>query len=332
MATSRQTASQSARRRDDADSLAVCIAIPTYNRERVLVDTIEQVLALAPAADEVLVIDQTPAHETETEAYLRARHEAGQLRWIVQEAPNLPAARNRAIKETRCDILIYIDDDVELPADFVAAHRRNYTDSRVAAVAGRVVQPGLTFPKRSVWPRLMDHRFFRLDSAERREGIATFRGCNHSLRVVSLASIGGYDTNYIGWAYREEGDVALRLYKAGELIVFDPDAWLKHLATPSGGCRLQRDHKPLPEWQVSFPATYFAMRHLFPNRWFWSDVLLENVRRYVLRRRNIVRPWRLLWAGLSYLYAVFRAAQVCMMSSPNGPSALACAQEQNQGM
>ena len=35
------------------NKLTVSVAIPTYNREQVLIDTIEQVLAQNPPADEV---------------------------------------------------------------------------------------------------------------------------------------------------------------------------------------------------------------------------------------------------------------------------------------
>ena len=55
--------------------LSVSVAIPTYNRERVLIDTIEHVLAQNPPADEVLVIDQTEEHEPETADFFAGRLE-----------------------------------------------------------------------------------------------------------------------------------------------------------------------------------------------------------------------------------------------------------------
>ena len=294
------------------DRPSVCVAIPTYNRERVLVDTIKQVLAQDPPSDEVLVIDQTDEHEPETEKYLAGADKAKKIKWIRQRRPNLPGARNRALEETQCDVLIFIDDDVELPTDFVEKHKRNYSDSSVVAVAGRIIQDGLSVPARKKWPRIMDYRFFPLNFTKRVEGIASFRGCNHSVRVNALAKIGGYDTNYIGWAYREDSDVAIRLWKADGRIIYDPDAGLKHLATPTGGCRLKVNKKPLSEWKVSFPATYFAFRHLFPIYWFWYDLFIGNVRRYIFRKENVLRPWRLPFAILSYCYSFLLAAWLCM--------------------
>lgn len=291
--------------------ITVCVAIPTYNRERVLVDTLEQVLVQDSPADEVLVIDQTEEHELETRSYLDNADKAGRIRWIKYSPPNLPAARNRALAETRCHVIIFIDDDVVLPPLYVENHRKNYADSRVVAVAGRIIQ-AFRYQARSNQPQIMDYRFFPLDSTERKEGVASFGGGNHSARVSALKGIGGYDENYIGWAYREDSDAAIRLWKAGGMIVFDPDAWLKHLAIPTGGCRLKVNNKRLPEWKASFPATYFAVRHLFPNCWFWHDVMVGNMRRYILRRDNVCNPWRLPWAFLSYVYSFLLAVWLCV--------------------
>ena len=84
-----------------ASGITVCVGIPTYNRERVLVETIEQVLAQDPPADEVLVVDQTETHGPETEAYLARADEAARIRWIKHWPPNLNGARNRPARTSR---------------------------------------------------------------------------------------------------------------------------------------------------------------------------------------------------------------------------------------
>lgn len=300
--------------------VTVCVAIPTYNRERVLLGTLEQVFAQASPPDEVLLVDQTLEHEPDTKAYLARAHDEGKLRWIKQQPPNLPAARNRALNETSCDVVIFIDDDVVLPIDFVGHHRRNYADPRIAAVAGRTIQIARhRYPKmRSPWPRLMDYKYFPLNSVERKEGIATFIGCNHSVRRALLVKIGGYDENYIGWAFREDSDAAIRIWKSGGIIVFDPTAELTHLAYPAGGCRIHGWEKPIVEWIISYPAIYFAFRHFFPECEFWKQVLIDNFRKYVLRKDNVYRPWRLPWATLSYAYSAIRAFSVTHKHSNQG--------------
>jgi hypothetical protein len=73
----------------------------------------------------------------------------------------------------------------------------------------------------------------------------------------------------------------------------------------------------LPEWQISFPASYFAVRHLFPTKWFWRDVLALNVRRYVLRKDNAYQPWRLPWAVAAYIYSLIKAVALSYVREDN---------------
>lgn len=288
---------------------SIAVAIPTYLREAVLVATLEQVLAQSPAPDQILVVDQTPEHEAATESYLQTMSACGRITWLRQDEPNLPRARNRALRETRCDVVIFIDDDVLLPAGFVAAHRANYSDARIAAVAGQVTlsRPRSFLIPTKPWPRVLDYKYFPLDDDARVEGIARMGGCNHSVRRVAICGVGGYDETYIGWAYGEDSDAATRLWKAGQLVVFDPTATLHHLESPAGGCRVSIPCRPRPEWMLSFPAIYFGARHLFPQRHFWADVALFRFRQFVLRRAVVTRPWRLPLAVAAYSMAVVRA-------------------------
>lgn len=286
------------------------LAIPTYNRESVLLDTLRSALKLKHRPEEILVVDQTPEHEKETENFLKAAQRKGLIRWLKQGPPSLTAARNRAIAEAKSDVLIFIDDDVELPKDFVARHLHNYRKEEVQAVGGGVIQENKPhFPKRpGGWPRLLDYKYFSIYEQKRTKGVATFMGCNHSVRTEVLRKLGGYDSHYIGSAFREDTDMAVRIWKSGGTIVFDPGARLTHWAAPSGGCRIPSERKSNPEWWVPFNRHYFAFRHLFPTLEFWKSVFFVDFRQTVLRKANLFRPWKIPGAFLSYLYSMFKAA------------------------
>ena len=49
----------------------ITVAIPTYGRDQILVDTIRRVLALVPPAAEVIVLDQTKGAHTRGRSYSR---------------------------------------------------------------------------------------------------------------------------------------------------------------------------------------------------------------------------------------------------------------------
>lgn len=305
------------------NGLSVCVAIPTYSRERVLIETIAQVLAQDPPADEVLIIDQTTVHQPETDDYLARADAAGRIRWIKYGPPNLNAARNRAIIETRSDVLILIDDDVELCPSFIWKHLRNFQNSEVVAVCGRVVQATGNVPadRAQPWLRQFHCNWYCGWGQNRVEGIAGFWGGNHSLWVSAAREAGGFDENYFGPLYNES-DLALRLWQAGKLIVYDPEAELLHFGFPAGGCR--KAQKANPEYWMSFSTIYFHMKHFFPRWYFWQQVAFVQFRRRALRRQVILHPWRIPWAIASYVYSFFLAAWRCVRGPkgiPNQPAA-----------
>ena len=289
--------------------LTVCVAIPTYNREGVLVDTLSQVLTQHPRADEVLVIDQTASHEPETERYLASAHRKGWIRWIKHFPAKLNGARNRALTETKCDILVLIDDDVDLVPAFIAKHARNFTDPDVVAVAGRTIQARGNMPaaRATPWVKALGYKPFALDHTERIEGVANFIGANHSLRVTAVREMGGYDENYFAPLY-DESDLALELCKINKKIIFDPEAEVYHKQAASGGVR-ETPRRKLPEYYMSFCALYFHIKHFFPGLYFWKQALFIQLRRAALRRAVVFRPWRIPWALLSYAYSFLLAAK-----------------------
>ena len=273
--------------------IQVAVAIPTYNREAVLIATISQVLAQSPPADEVLVIDQSESHATETERALKDWQAQGAIRYVRHAPPNLPGARNKALRETTCDIVIFIDDDVDLRDGFVGSHLRNYLlEPTVVAVAGRASQrlgwPRRRRPRR--WRPSLDYLFFDFNSAERKEGIGAFCGGNHSVRRKEILKLGGYDEAFEGTALREESDLALRVIAAGGKIIFEPNAYLHHLAVPSGGCRVQ-------EWgdlSAARSVLRFASKHWRTLGWYAIREVWLAYRLGVMNRANLRRPTALL--------------------------------------
>ncbi|MBI2478235.1 MAG: glycosyltransferase family 2 protein [Planctomycetia bacterium] len=223
-------------------------------------------------------------------------------------------ARNRCLVETACDIVIFIDDDVVLPDGFIAAHVRNYADEHVAGVAGKVLSR-LTPPDAGERPIIrrggarFDFRQLRLDGPQRIVGVANLIGANHSVRRAALLDIGGCDENYIS-AVLDDVDTAVRLWKAGKVIVYDPDAWLDHLMAPSGGHGLRPNKMPL--WKRYFATHYFYLQHVFPHLYFWFDIPFVNFRGSVMNRHILRRPWLLPWAAGAYWFAFVKAS----ISSP----------------
>ncbi|MGB3766097.1 MAG: glycosyltransferase family A protein, partial [Phormidesmis sp.] len=117
----------------------ISVIVPTYGREAVLCDTLKSLLAQTYSAYEVIVIDQTQNHELETQRFLTQLVFEHKIRLHTVPWANLPAARNYAIERANGSILLFLDDDVELPPGFLAAHAAGFKNRpKVGAIAGRV--------------------------------------------------------------------------------------------------------------------------------------------------------------------------------------------------
>ena len=120
------------------------VAVPTYRRPDAVVRAVRGALAQAaavgapPGAAEVLVIDNDPA--SSARSAVTALPEGAGLRYVVEERPGVAAVRNRALDEAaHRRLLVFIDDDEEPEAGWLAALLATFADTGAAAVAGLVV-------------------------------------------------------------------------------------------------------------------------------------------------------------------------------------------------
>ncbi|XZN97974.1 MAG: hormogonium polysaccharide biosynthesis glycosyltransferase HpsN [Microcoleus sp.] len=249
--------------------MIISVAIPTYNREQSLRETLADLMGQDYHSFEVLVIDQTPIHESETQVYLEQLANAGRIRWFRVNWANLPGARNYAVRRAVGDIILFIDDDVQLPKGFLAAHASNYlAQPDIGCVAGRVFDrmklgdSGGDLAIEYLPPEAMDAAigwyFIDLVHTIQPQQVLSARGCNMSFRRVVFAECGlSFDERFAGSAVREESDFCLRLRSTGFKIWYDPNACLVHLGEESGGCH-DISTRSL-EYQVTFYHNHFLM-------------------------------------------------------------------------
>lgn len=224
----------------------ISLIIPTYQREAVLRATLQDALRQDYPAYEVIVVDQTAAHEPETEAALAEGADRGKLIWLRVDWASLPRARNVGIRQAQGDIVVFIDDDVQLPPDFLANHARHYQNPEIGAIAGRVLDrlkladdPTLLIeqlPPEANDPAIA---WYHLDLVHtvQPQRVLSARGCNMSFRRSLFTQHHlWFDERFRGSAVREESDVCLRLRATGLMIWYDPAAWLVHLGEETGGC------------------------------------------------------------------------------------------------
>jgi len=277
----------------------ISVAIPTYNREETLLDTLNQLLALSHRACEILVIDQTTSHQSETAVALEELAASGSIVWRRLNGPSIPKAMNHALRVARGEIVLFLDDDIELTSNLVFEHAKEYEDSDVVCVAGRVVQPWehQLDVCESAWMdgRSGDPDAFRFNSGKRSD-VKRFMGGNFSIRRQVALNLGGFDENFVKAAYRFEAEFANRMLHAGFHLLFQPAASLNHLQVESGGIRSFGSHLR-SIWPAHCVGQYYYLLMVNQAHHRLRKIVLGPL--YAVHtRHHLARPW---WIPITLL-------------------------------
>lgn len=288
----------------------VAVAIPTFGRDEVLVDTIRQCQALNPPPSEILIVDQTPAHDLKTENTLSAMDREQSVCWKRLPKPSIPAAMNVALVSTVKPIILFLDDDV-LPANgLIDAHVRAHNEYNAWVVAGQIIQP---------WQRPADV----VPATERQSLTADFAFPFHSTKSCWLQNamaghmsvrrelairVGGFDENFVGAAYRFETEFARRVIRAEGQIRFCPEASIQHLRAARGGTRSHGNHLASASPAHGVGDYYFAMR----QGWTTETVayMMRRTIREVATRFHLRHPWYIPVKLFGELRAIIWAFQL----------------------
>ncbi len=275
----------------------ITVAIPTYQREGVLVNTIKDVLSQDFDGFELIVVDQTKEHKESTDRSLENINDQ-RFRYFKVSPPSLPAARNFAIEKSRSDIILFIDDDVQLSDNFISAHYNTHNSRpEIMAVAGRVASKGQK-PSEELfsfnWYGEEQHAF----NFPHPQEATSFIGCNFSIKKEIVKKVGGFDTNFCESSMREESEFASRIVKAGYKIWYEPKAQLLHLVANTGGCRIYEMKKNNQSFYKN--DLYFTLKNV--RLFILPFVLAAKFKRYVVGRpfEKIPGRCRLFLQGLIY--------------------------------
>ncbi len=193
------------------------VVIPTYKRPGLAENLKKQIHQYTPDI-EVVIIDQS-----------NSKH------------PNTSVAKNQGIAKAKGEIVIFFDDDVEITPNTIKAHLKEYSNSNILGVSGRVINDGEAIPaNKDVETGTMNKlgtSFVKNFWGERRQNVVHPYGCNMSFRKSILETVGGFDTKFPPpLSSFEEIDLGLRVSKIG-VIIFSPDALVYHHRASSGGTR-----------------------------------------------------------------------------------------------
>jgi len=288
------------------ESKAISVIIPTYNRENVLLNTIDSLLALQPAPAEILIIDQTKKHYSLTEQKLALLEKINKIRWIHLPDPSIPHAMNIGLQLARHFIVLFLDDDIIPNKKLIGAHLKAHLNKKQNIVAGQVLQPG---EKRFVNNLKAPFRF----SSNRRQFISEVMGGNFSVKRQWAVEMGGFDENFVKAAYRFEAEFCDRIMASGEKIFFEPAASIRHLKTDAGGTRTYGQHLTTLSPGHSVGAYYYLLRSEWKHHRIWKIIFHPL---YAIKSRfHLKHPWRIPIT----LIAELRGFLLALNLKANGP-------------
>lgn len=175
---------------------------------------------------EVVVVNNGSGEETPRVVERIGRDSGLELRLLADPGAVVAAARNRAIRESRGEIVALVDDDCLVAPTWLAQIGREFRpSSNVDVLGGRV--------------ELYDRRdrpvTVRTDRKRKRfeptELFSSLPGCNLCFRRIVWEEIGGFDERFgpgTGLRAAEDSDLLFRAYRAGFRMVYSPDLLVYH--------------------------------------------------------------------------------------------------------
>jgi len=293
----------------DAPQLSVLIA--TRNRADLLtrclrsLEVAQDAAAQDAAATDVecLVIDNGSTDDTAAVLAQWERSGRGHRQLFVEQ-PGKSRALNHALEHARAPLLVFTDDDVEVPPSFFAEILAFFAGHpEYAAAIGRVLPPpgGIEADLQARIARYRTIAFFDHGDTVRDE--SSLHGSNMVLRRMAFDTVGGFNESLGPGATggMEDQELGTRVRRSGLRIGYMPKVIVHHCIdstrlTPEYFHRFQlvqaRSYvaiNPHGAWRRAVPRVLEATL-----AWAWWSVLRQPVRREhaygrVLRHREILR-------------------------------------------
>ncbi|MBL8028625.1 MAG: glycosyltransferase family 2 protein, partial [Fibrobacteres bacterium] len=212
---------------------SISVIIPTLNRSLALQKTVNCLLKSTVKDFECIIVDQTPGAADNDPRLIDSR-----IKYIHQSKASLPLARNRGVKLSQADIILFLDDDIEFGSNLlyehICAHVRSST---AAAVTGRIkLLPPHFYTGGDILAKVepKSAKFVVNFDQDKRQESDFISGGNVSVKREVFSEVGFFDRMYKGNALYEEIDMSMRIRRAGKTILFHPTAEITHLRAEEG--------------------------------------------------------------------------------------------------
>lgn len=211
---------------------SVSYIIPTMLRQDFTLTLLNDLVNQSYLVSEVIVVDATPIDKRNESLYNSDNYPFKVIfKW--QETKGSCRARNEAIDLCTGDYIIFGDDDVRLPNDFVENHIRLLQTYDAAACNGLDIQAD----NQNQNLNDLEVKIEKLGKKRWKVGATnSFSNANSCVRRDYVTKLVGNDINYDG-GYGEDSDFGISLTKLGTAVLHNPFSVNLHLKPLAGGYR-----------------------------------------------------------------------------------------------
>lgn len=238
----------------------VSIVIPTLDRYPYLRKLLSQLRNQTVKPIEILVIDQTAKERRDL--LIASDFSDLPLQVFYRDQAGQCSSRNAALQIARGEYILFLDDDSEVPENLIENHLKNLQFFRADVSSGVAEEAG-------AGPIPENFRLIRASDV--------FPTNNTMIHTSVLQQSGLFDLAYER-GQRADGDLGMRIYLSGALMVLNPEMEIYHHHAPQGGLRAHKARK------ITFASSRKNIfdRHLpsvtevyLAQRYFSPEVLKE---------------------------------------------------------
>jgi GT2 family glycosyltransferase len=209
------------------------IAVCTRERPAELVHCLAAIAQLPDDGQEVIVVDNAPR----TDATFKVVGRFPGVHYVREDRPGLDAARNRALREARREIVAFTDDDARPDKGWLRALAANFEDPQVLCVTGLTMPLELEtyaqewFEQESPFGRGFTRRVFDAGNHNPLHSGPIGAGVNMAMRRSVLPQLGGFDESLDAGTPTQSGgdhEFFTRVLAAGYRVTYDPSALVWH--------------------------------------------------------------------------------------------------------
>jgi cellulose synthase/poly-beta-1,6-N-acetylglucosamine synthase-like glycosyltransferase len=145
-----------------------------------------------------------------------------------EKKQGLSEARNKGIKLSKGEILVFLDADIKLDKNYLASHERTFDDPKVGAGGGMVLPMKSTWVSNYLGVSLLE----RYPRYKNFINVSTYPGCNLSIRNEVLNEVGnfkeGFKVGDVLIPRAEDKEICQRIRSKGFIIKYNPNAKIYH--------------------------------------------------------------------------------------------------------